>query len=267
VNRSPLGRPNAAARDGWMNPSPVQNLGGVEISHPGQDALVQKGRLDRPTARAQPRAKLFRRDLQGIGTELFRHEAAELLRRRHPHDAKPPRVPEHQPVGAIPEARKLHDPSEVFFVGRAGKHEAAGHARLDDDSLAGVQLDQHPLAGPAHVHHAASDRFPSKLRDGRLDRDRPQACQRNPDIVDPRPEDRCDSSTHRFHFRQLGHGAWRRGTGSDGAFARGHRGFEHMGFKQTSGPVFLPDDEIRRANLAPIDPASLRKYNRLMFPK
>jgi len=72
VDSFPVGGPEKVARDSGVKAGTMEKLGSIEVSHAGQDTLVQQGHFDRSAAGAKPSPEFSGRDFQGIGAESFR---------------------------------------------------------------------------------------------------------------------------------------------------------------------------------------------------
>ena len=149
VDALPLSLPQPAAGAGRMNTGTMQNFGGVEIPHAGQNLLIEKCDLDRPRAAAQSRAEIVEGDFEGVGPD-FRRSAAysEFCRREESHDAQPALVPKQNLLRGTGE---FDDQPQVLAVRRVGKENETRHAGLDDDAVARVEFHEDPFAEPADL--------------------------------------------------------------------------------------------------------------------
>jgi hypothetical protein len=103
------------ARRGGVNAGAVEDFRGIEVAYSRHRPLVQQRHLDRPTALAQPFAKLPRRDFQGIWPQvIWAEHLDELGRREQLGNAQSALVPKQQlprlAVGEVenqPEMRKI----------------------------------------------------------------------------------------------------------------------------------------------------------------
>jgi hypothetical protein len=130
-----------------VDSSAMENLIGINVSHPGQELLVQKERFNRPMPQLRAPDKILWGNVERLGTQV--REGSKLAPYPflfHPEPAELTRV--H--VTKLAElALKRKDHMGMLFQGCLGgdKPQPSGHAQMDSQShpTAQVEDDVFPL--------------------------------------------------------------------------------------------------------------------------
>ena len=181
-----------------------EDLVGVDVAHPGEAALVQQQRLERPGRAPADRLQPGQRQLERVHAQAL--AAGELRRLPLGHPLQAPElahVPVDQPAGAArQEQLQVHVP--VRRPGRRvrGAGELAGHAQVDHDHPLPVEAQEEVLPVPADpLHPLAGD--PAGEEAGAAGHDRRVVAA---DGGDDRPDQALPQPAgHGLDFGQLGH--------------------------------------------------------------
>jgi len=146
-----------------MDPRAMEGLVGVDVSHSGNDGLIE-GRLHRPALGRPDRRRDVRwRSLETVGTELLPPGAERRLIGKGPQSSESPGVSKHHPLRFRPN-------SSIGLTGPSGPSGTSGTSgtrisRVDEPHSVSVRclldrpgcgsLDQH-LAGHPKVDHQAT---------------------------------------------------------------------------------------------------------------
>ena len=93
----------------------------------------------------------------------------------------------------------------MFLVGRIGHEHQAGHPRLEYDSIAAIEFDDHALAYSPQRCDRASDGAAAKWAQTGGDLDRSQPAARPVDGRNAAADDRRQATFHSFDFGEFRH--------------------------------------------------------------
>ena len=169
----PLSGAKSVAGLRGMNTDSVQNLRGVDVPNPRHQPLVEQGHLDGTTAGPETLAQRSGRDLQGIGPHLLGAVVRfELSWRDKPYDSQPALIPKQQ---LLFRTRQFENEAQVSAVRRIGQQNQTRHARLDDDAIGRVQLEDNSLAYPPDGHDPSANDAATKRPEAGSHFDGPQS--------------------------------------------------------------------------------------------
>ena len=94
----------------------------------------------------------------------------------------------------------------MFGVGWIGQQQETRHSRFEDESGAPIGTKHRPLPHALDRLDASASEFFFESADLRADLNRFQVAARAIQCRDYRPTTGSDASTHRFDFREFGHG-------------------------------------------------------------
>src|SRR5579883_868424 len=205
-------------------PGPVQGFADIDVAEPGDEALVEQRRLERPFAAGEQAGKRGAVQIvaERLETEPFeRRGVARLVERLDPHRAEAARIVVDD-ARAVGEAdrhmimRRIFRAGEMEFARRrllpvALDAERPRHAEMHDQSLAAVEMDENVFGAARQL----DDRPADQPLDEALRKRRAQIGPRQHDALDPRADHRRgEALADGFDFGEFRHGrcggGWRK---------------------------------------------------------
>ena len=187
-----------------MDPSPMENLGGVDISDTRHNLLIEQSDFHRTPAPLKSAVKFICRDRERIGPDpIGPNDFGQLDGRIEMERAQSSHAPEGK--RRMVRVGELEDRPNMVPIWRFREQDPTGHARFEDNGILGLEIDHHTFGDTSHASHTLSFCTPSKDSLARRHFDVTKMCFREPHDVNRLPGNRGDSTAHGFDFRELRH--------------------------------------------------------------